>query len=283
MWNPLYAVFPPLLVILSLPLATFAVFTTTFAFTVLLLRVLAVYFELGLALLHSSLFTSPSPRSIPIPTKQTSRNHPSPSPTPQHHHRRNGQKRRKSSTSSASALPDSILRPSPSGDIFSALVLGSGAGLDRDFEGVGGWAPMDEGDAAVWTSMNRRLELPAAVPHHAGGERRKPRWKRSMTSSNLSSMVGLEGGKLGRTGGGSGVVWSPMFEAMSAGHSRARTPPAMGTISPEGYFNMHYLTRAAPGFEIMGKEGSATASRKGSTSSTGSSGSPGRKLHLVTT
>ncbi|KAF2089694.1 hypothetical protein K490DRAFT_63829 [Saccharata proteae CBS 121410] len=71
MINPLYLLGPPILLLISLPLAFFAILTTTLAFTTLLARVSIVYFELGLALLHSALFVSTTTTTTTTTTKPT--------------------------------------------------------------------------------------------------------------------------------------------------------------------------------------------------------------------
>ena len=58
----------------------------------------------------------------------------------------------------------------------------SSEGIERDFEGVGGWrVPGSDDDDVLWTSMNSRLELPAIIDEHNLNHRR------SLTSSSPSS------------------------------------------------------------------------------------------------
>lgn len=60
-------------------------------------------------------------------------------------------------------------------------IFGSG-GVERDFEGVGGWrVPGSDDDDVLWTSMNSRLELPA-LP-----DERKRHHQRSLTSGSMTS------------------------------------------------------------------------------------------------
>lgn len=60
-------------------------------------------------------------------------------------------------------------------------IFGSG-GVERDFEGVGGWrVPGSDDDDVLWTSMNSRLELPAIL------DERKRHHQRSLTSGSITS------------------------------------------------------------------------------------------------
>lgn len=60
-------------------------------------------------------------------------------------------------------------------------IFGSG-GVERDFEGVGGWrVPGSDDDDILWTSMNSRLELPAIL------DEKKRHHQRSLTSGSISS------------------------------------------------------------------------------------------------
>jgi len=211
-FNPLYLLAPPILVLISLPLAGFAVLTTTFALTTLLIRVSIVYVELGLALIRSYLFASeikPSPRVRTQP----------PTNLPPH-------RRRRSSVLSTSSSQDFGQSPIKNAyvtksDSFASL-LGAGAqGPGRDFEGVGGWrdAAVDPAEEALWISMNSRLELPAVAPE------RQRRHQRSLT-----------GGSQRWSG-----VWSPESMRMSPVQSRARTPSVTDLRMSEGadeYFGL---------------------------------------------
>jgi hypothetical protein len=147
------------LILVSIPLAIFAAFTTCIAFALLLIRVSIVYFELGIALLRSWL--------IAEPTKPRGKGASSPTPLP---HRR----RRSSVLSSPSS--QEFRRPPLKSDSYVTL-LGAGA-PDRDYEGVGGWrVEGDEPEESLWISMNSRLELPLI----GGGQRRH---RRSLTGNS---------------------------------------------------------------------------------------------------
>ncbi|KAF2187916.1 hypothetical protein K469DRAFT_704188 [Zopfia rhizophila CBS 207.26] len=190
----LYLLGPPLLLLISIPLAIFAVLTTTIAFSTLTLRVSIVYFELGLALIHSYLFP-PSPTSIKHPKPSSPRR-----TSPQRP--RNRRTSAASTTSSAdTALPSHPPRLHNKSGSFASLI-GTGE-PNRDFEGVGGWRVSgDDDEEALWMGMNSRLELPAVIP--------KRKHQRSLT------------------GGSQRWSWSPEAMRMSPMQSRARTPTGSG-------------------------------------------------------
>jgi hypothetical protein len=191
-FNPLYLLAPPALILVSIPLVFFAILTSTIAFTTLLIRVSIVYFELALALLRSSLFTEPSK-----PLRQSHTHHHVPSSnTP----------RRRGSTISISSSQDfgHPGKHEPRKSESFASFLGAGVNTRRDYEGIGGWrdAGEDPADEALWIGMNSRLELPAITPA------RQRHHQRSLT-----------GGSQRWSG-----VWSPEAMRMSPVQSRARTP-----------------------------------------------------------
>ena len=131
-------VLTPFILLVSIPLVIFAVVTTSLAFSTLLLRVLIVYIELAVVVVHNHFsFPLSSKRQPPLSRKKS---------------RRSIAGSRSSSGSLTPKVPalDSSIYPSTP--------------LARDFEGVGGWRfpDADEDDSeALWTSMNARLELPA--------------------------------------------------------------------------------------------------------------------------
>lgn len=158
-FNPLYLLAPPALILVSIPLAVFAAFTSCIAFTLLLIRVSIVYFELGFALLRSWLISDS--------TKAASKEH--------YSHAQSPQRRRRSSVLSSPSSQE-FRGPPLKSDSYVTL-LGAGA-PDRDYEGVGGWrVEGDEPEEALWIGMNSRLELPLS----GGGQRRH---QRSLTGSS---------------------------------------------------------------------------------------------------
>jgi hypothetical protein len=201
--RPLYLLWPPLLLLVSIPLTIFAVITTIIAVSALTVRVSIVYFELGVALAHAYLFPPPQK---PAP-KQPSPRRASP------HRTRN----RRSSVASTASSQDTAVPRQPlrlhqkSGSLVSLVGTSE---ITRDFEGVGGWR-VSNGDEeeALWMGMNSRLELPAVMmPAH------KRKHQRSLTGGS----------------GGKRYSWSPDAVRRSPMQSRSRTP--INTGEGEGYF-----------------------------------------------
>ncbi|KAI5463092.1 hypothetical protein BGZ63DRAFT_402433 [Mariannaea sp. PMI_226] len=158
--NPVYAFVVPFLFIVTVPLAVFAGITTTIAFSVLILRVLAVYLDVALSLVPHYLGGSkprpyrPHPPQLqdfnPVATIASSSSNSTASNTPQ---------RRRRHRRSSSVLSAASLTPVTS---EMALGLAPSIGPERDFEGIGGWRL---GDDDVWTTINSRLELPDKQHH----------------------------------------------------------------------------------------------------------------------
>ncbi|KAF4966179.1 hypothetical protein FSARC_6063 [Fusarium sarcochroum] len=162
--NPVYAFVVPFLFVVTVPLAVFAGITTTIAFSVLILRVLAVYIDVALSfvphylggrkirpyhpnnyrphhhVLDSSasrtLYTNPSPPSAGSTAFESSL-------------RRRRHRRSSSALSTAGST-------TPISEKTFGLV--PSIGPERDFEGIGGWRL--GGDDETWTTINSRLELP---------------------------------------------------------------------------------------------------------------------------
>jgi hypothetical protein len=156
--NPLYALLPPVLLLCSIPLGIFAIFTSTVAFGTLFFRALLVYIELAVVITHSYLFIIPAPS-----LSRTQR----PGSANVYGQPVKKKKRRSNSSTSDRAVIAEGLSNGVAGDV------GSG----RDFEGIGGWRPVGlPEDDALWTSLNSRLELPTTYvrKHH-----------RSLTSGSL--------------------------------------------------------------------------------------------------
>lgn len=154
----------------SIPFAAFAALTTSLAFGILFVRLLIVYIDLGIALIHSAI----SPQSSGT---YESKNLPAPSPV----YKATKPRRRRSVV--GSSTPTSKIAKTSS---FASLV---GTCTDRDYEGVGGWrVSIDDEEEALWMSLNSRLELPAitspAVRRHrrsltGGSQRSSPEKGRS--------------------------------------------------------------------------------------------------------
>ncbi|KAH6996568.1 hypothetical protein BKA56DRAFT_666773 [Ilyonectria sp. MPI-CAGE-AT-0026] len=165
--NPVYAFVVPFLFVVTVPLAVFAGITTTVAFSVLILRVLAVYLDVAISLIPHYLGGRkprpyhPHPPRLEalnaITTHFSSSSNSTASNTPLRRRRR----RR-----SSSAISGTSLTPAAS---ETALGLLPSIGPERDFEGVGGWRVADDDG---WTTINSRLELPDK--HHARNSHRPP-------------------------------------------------------------------------------------------------------------
>lgn len=212
-FNPVYLLAPPLLLLISIPLAIFAVFTTSIAFTALIIRASIVYFELGVGLIRSWLFAKTSTYGIKPPLSTSTSGQTSPT-------RARGTRRSSlTSTSSSQDVTPGQRLGYKSGSFASLIGTGT---PNRDFEGVGGWKePGEDDEEALWIGMNSRLELPAVVPN----PRRKH--QRSLT------------------GGNQRWSWSPEAVRISPMQSRARTPIHSRTPSngPDEYFPPQPLYR----------------------------------------
>ncbi|KAI9769777.1 MAG: hypothetical protein M1840_003771 [Geoglossum simile] len=245
---------PPLLLVLSVPFAAFAAFTTTIALSALTLRALIVYIELAIVVIHNYVFLRP-------PSK-TSRRPRTPSGRDSTH------KRRKRRSSGGSAVSDQGLVATVGRD-GGGYVLASSVGIERDFEGVGGWSLSGPNEDTLWTSMNSRLELSA-------GERQL-RHRRSLTASGIPSSN--TEGRLRREWRYSqaGVSMSPIM-------FRARTPPATA-LGPygisEGYFSFQPMTRMDPSGEAMNKNKSRSSHHTPPSPSTVSSESSSKTSNLT--
>lgn len=205
----------PVILLFSLPLAIFAVVTTTFAFWILFVRASVVYAELLAAFIQAYLI----PSSLSHKQQQQLRNYSipvSPSATPGY----SPPSRRLSRSSSVGSAPGVFLhgpghplhiKSRSTATLFSNDLNGVS---NRDYEGVGGWRVQgDDEEEALWMGINSRLDLPA-VP-----------------------LRGARGGWAGRSSGTASpdLVRTP---AAIRPPSRGRTWHGSGTASPEGYFNV---------------------------------------------
>lgn len=220
--NPVYAFLVPFLCIVTVPLAIFAGITTTLAFSVLILRVLAVYLDVALSLVPGYFsgrksylhYASRSPSTTSSPTL-----------TPLRRRRR----RRSSSALSAGTI-------TPIGE--GALGIAPSIGPERDFEGVGGWRV---GDDEIWTTINSRLELPdkqygrnhhrtpsgPTTPGDGGylmmkGRNSSPANKRATASPNSSRTRTPSGPRVGFIGK---THIDGYFPAMKTSPSKRLSPP----------------------------------------------------------
>lgn len=194
-FNPIYLLGPPLLVLISLPLAFFAALTTVLAIVALTIRASILYFELATAILQNWLFKSKDKAVLTKP--EFAHLSPTTEQVVTTHRRRYPSSAAVSSISSSQDLT-APKKPLSRRESWTSIV---GAGSEnRDYEGVGGWRITGEADDdALWISMNSRLELPAAA------ERKRKNHTRSLTSTSQR------------------YSWSPEMR-MSPVQSRARTP-----------------------------------------------------------
>lgn len=216
MSNLTYIVLSPALLIVSVPLSIFAAFTTTFAFSILFVRVLIVYAELAAVLVRNQLFQAQSSDRVLQRQKSNS------TTTDEKETRR---KSRRSSAGSGQSSGGSMTPKAPESN---GLGIYASGGVERDFEGVGGWRiPGSDDDDILWTSMNSRLELPAIV------DERKRNHRRSLTSGSLSSM--------------------PLLPRSST-RSLVRTPTSLygaDTASQEGYFSNRRTSKSTTDLDTV--------------------------------
>ncbi|KAL9039892.1 MAG: hypothetical protein Q9214_004696 [Letrouitia sp. 1 TL-2023] len=146
----------PFLLIISVPLSIFAFFTTTFALSTLFFRVCLMYAELAAVLLHNHFMAhSAFVGGNESPAQPTTR------------------------TPATGKAPNPQITPPKTRESSG---LGHSA---RDYEGIGGWAiPSSEQEDVLWTTMNSRLELPAAK-----SESRQRHHRRSITSGSDSCVA----------------------------------------------------------------------------------------------
>lgn len=218
--NPVYALFIPSLIFITIPLALLAGLTTTLAFSILIFRVIVVYLDIALSVVPQSL-SNQSSRSLHermnigrYPTKRPFSQSPSPPRTIRQHRRR-----RSSAASVFSGGSNISLAASERGPGLIPSI-----GPEREFEGIGGWRLANDDDDELWATVNASPER-SLGRHHA------------RTSSAGGATTPGEGGDLmmkGRTH--SPETW----KAASPNVSRARTPNgprvAFSNQNDGGYF-----------------------------------------------
>lgn len=236
----------PIIILVSLPLAIFAALTTSFALSTLFVRTLVVYAELAAVLVQNQ-FAGPGESKGISSVRQST--------PPSNDEKESRRKSRRSSTGSGYSNTGSMTPKIPDS---SGLGIYGGAGIERDFEGVGGWRiPGSDDDDVLWTSMNSRLELPAIV------DERKQNHHRSVTSGSLSSVHLI---------------------TRSPARLFARTPSSAhtgGNASPEEYFANRTASKSTSALDAV-NTGKALLRRKTSSTSTFSSESSVRTLQTIT-
>ncbi|WPG98135.1 Hypothetical protein R9X50_00092100 [Acrodontium crateriforme] len=201
----------PVILILSIPLACFAICTTFVAFWVLYVRLVILYFEMAYAIFRSYFIPTRESRPIPQPPVPEQE---SPSYTKRHH-------RRMSSASSRAALAIHQKKSQS----FAGL---RGAVADKDFEGLGGWYlsssddDSDEKLADAFSGIHGQAES-----SFAGLVRRE---KPYFTLGDFT--LGGSQASSGRVS--PEAVRTPML-ARTTGNRIVGS--ASGTTSPESYFN----------------------------------------------
>ncbi|KAI0380079.1 hypothetical protein F5Y04DRAFT_105761 [Hypomontagnella monticulosa] len=163
-FNPLQFLVFPFLFFIALPLALCAGFTTILAFMVLFLRLFLVYFDVGLETLryvlvgHGAQSRSIASQESPTPPRSEE----SPPSSPEAKFRRRRKRQGSLSISSGTVTPVGGL---------DGIALTPSIGLERDFEGVGGWrldsvdVDADFADNQQWYNLNSRLEIPDRRHH----------------------------------------------------------------------------------------------------------------------
>ncbi|KAH7385397.1 hypothetical protein DE146DRAFT_680977 [Phaeosphaeria sp. MPI-PUGE-AT-0046c] len=243
-WNPIYALAPFVLVVVSIPLAVCAVITTSLAVTLLACRAAVVYVQLTVALIGAWVDPRPSKPSFESAYSPLCPSPEGKSPARQRHRNSNI-----SSTSSQETIVPAPRLAQPSNNSLPLKVSVVTNEAARDYEGVGGWrTPGDDDEEALWMNMNSRLELPREAPSR--------RHQRSLT-------------------GGSTPVnrrsWSPESLRMSPVQSRARTPVRFA-VEDGDYFPPQWRTNTRRG-SIASESSKKHNGRKSESSS--SSTSPG--------
>jgi hypothetical protein len=252
--NPVYAFVIPFLFVVTAPLAIVAGITTTLAFVVLLVRVVIVYLDVALSLIPQSLASFKLKRRyIRHEYRQTSTFTPL-----------LGSSNVDSSTAS-SVQQASLLqrrrrrRPSSSISVLSTggsttpisefgLGLVPGVGLERDFEGLGGWRSGEDDEA--WTTINSRMELPDRQPalHHYRSH-----------SGGGATTPGDGGVLMMKTRRRSPESKAAARSATSPNSSRARTPSvsriqtltSLGIGNSDGYFPLNMSPKAAKKLPVL--------------------------------
>lgn len=155
--SPVYAVVVSFLLIITVPLALFAGITTFFAFSMLMLRVAVVYFDIALSLVPECLARlkrgpTPAPVDDLVSASVADLIQQAPTTPPSLPALNRGPRRRPGSSASVLSVESSASLGSISLGLMPSI------GLERDFEGVGGWRSGHDDD--TWTTINSRFEFP---------------------------------------------------------------------------------------------------------------------------
>ncbi|KAI1143054.1 hypothetical protein F5Y05DRAFT_367307 [Hypoxylon sp. FL0543] len=229
--NPFQLFIFPFLFCVALPLALCAGVTTILAFMVLFLRLFLVYFDVGIESLRYLLVGDPAHTRY-VASRRTSSASPvssesSQPSSPEARHIRRSKRQGSISFSSGTATPV-VGR--------DGLAIAPSVGLERDFEGIGGWrldnvdADADAADEHQWYNLNSRLEIPDRRHHF-----------RSQSGGAVLSGTNALG--LYMTGANTAAAYSPegVRTHTSPNSSRSRTPTSgrprgFIKLDEDGYF-----------------------------------------------
>lgn len=294
--NPVHGLVVPFLCLFTIPMAIFAGITSALAFSLLIFRVTIVYVDIAMAfvpqfikgrrynslteseLSYSRRLSSSSRGTYASSRRGSGENSPPAviSPSPYYHnsydsHQPSPLRRktsygfgaiRRSRRSSQASISSTITSIREDSEMVPPLPESGGlapsVGIERDFEGVGGWRLDDDNDDDGWENINSRLELPMERYSSFGG--------RSHTLSHRSHCSGpsqlLEVGRMGstsrkgtlRTGSGSGSGYSGEAQTVwmnGIGASRANRGASGGiskvlALTPSGARNGHHGNGPSP-------------------------------------
>lgn len=221
--NPVHALIIPTLCFVTVPLAILAGITTTFAFTVLLLRVFVVYLDMALSLVPQSVFGLASRSIAAAAAYSPLESSPSPPRLQQQQLKRHPPRRRTSSGSVVSAGSASSLSERGLGLIPSV-------GAERDFEGVGGWRVGGAEDDELWTTVSPRLD----TPERSLGARPQHHHHRTPSGPTTPGEGGLMMKGRTRSAEGAGGAPAARTTPTSPNCSRARVPTSGPKIALTG-------------------------------------------------
>ncbi|RYC54762.1 hypothetical protein CHU98_g11445 [Xylaria longipes] len=226
-FNPVKFFVFPFAFVVALPLAICAGVTTVFAFMVLFLRLFLVYFDVGLETLRDVLLghatqgryiTSRGTLAIAPDSSADSTPLPSPPATTFRHWRRPKRPVSGGGSGSGSVTPvlgfDGLSGVSPS------------IGLERDFEGIGGWR-LESVNEQQWYNLNSRLENPYRRHHfrsQSGG---------AVLSGHTSSGIIA---KFGSATASRSPERPKLTPSLSRSGSRTPKPRGLTRADQDGYF-----------------------------------------------
>lgn len=238
MWNPLHAVVPFVLLVLSIPLATLAIITTSIGVTLLSLRAFVAYLQLATAVIAAWL-SPPSTKSPNIKLQYPARFFSGQiSPLQQHDRRCIDSTDASQDTSTPTIRARPVAKKS---DSLTALV-GTGD-MTQDFEGVGGWrVAADDEEEALWMGIAPRQTTPV--------EGTTRRHQRSLTGGASPSQR---------------WSFSPEAFRMSPVQSRARTPLRFAAESENSYFPPHPINHIRHHVRTTSGSGSGSSGSMSST------------------